>query len=210
MQSGIRATVEFQGGEACPVAERSAAEGATLRRVADSVSTADGRPSVSEFATRTDIGDGPLDQVFVASDERWYRLRHDGPPTCPCERLGRYECPISTYVADDGVLRVVFHASDYDELREVIADLRDRFPSLDVKRFVRSPPEANSTDTVLVNRGKLTDRQRDVLETAQSMGYFDRPRGASGAEVAAALDIGPSTFAEHLAAAQRKLLDDVL
>jgi DNA-binding CsgD family transcriptional regulator len=210
MRSGIRATVEFQGEDACPVVERSATEGAVLRRRASSVSAEGGRPSVSEYASDSKIGGDPFDPVFDANGERWYRLRHDGPPTCPCERLGRFECPIATYVADDGVLRVVFHASDYDALREVIADLRDRFPSLDVKRFVRSPPDADSTETVLVNLGKLTDRQRDVLETAREMGYFDRPRGANATEVADALDIAPSTFAEHLAAAQRKLLDDVL
>jgi predicted DNA binding protein len=49
-----------------------------------------------------------------------------------------------------------------------------------------------------------------VLETAHEMGYFERPRRANGTEVAAALDIDPSTFSEHLAAAQRKLLRDVL
>ncbi|MXR22074.1 helix-turn-helix domain-containing protein [Halobacterium bonnevillei] len=42
------------------------------------------------------------------------------------------------------------------------------------------------------------------------MGYFDHPRGANGASVAAELGISPATFHEHLAAAQRKLLDSAL
>jgi len=42
------------------------------------------------------------------------------------------------------------------------------------------------------------------------MGYFERPRDANAGAVAEALDIAPSTFAEHLAAAQRKLLDEAL
>jgi DNA-binding CsgD family transcriptional regulator len=210
MRSGIRATVEFQGKDACPVVERSATEEAVLRRRASSVSAEGGRPSVSEFASDSKIGGDPFDPVFDANGESWYRLRHDGPPTCPCERLGRFDCPIASYVAEDGVLRLVFHARDYDELRTVVADLREEFPSLDVKRFVRSPPDGDSADTVLVDRGKLTDRQLEVLETARERGYFDRPRGANATDIATTLGISPSTFAEHLAAAQRKLLDDVL
>jgi predicted DNA binding protein len=72
-------------------------------------------------------------------------------------------------------------------------------------------PTTESADaSVSVDRGKLTDRQLEVLETAHGMGYYQYPRGANASEVAEALDICPSTLAEHLAAAQTKLLDDVL
>jgi predicted DNA binding protein len=57
---------------------------------------------------------------------------------------------------------------------------------------------------------RLTDRQREVLRTAHEMGYFEYPRGANAGEVATALDIEPSTFTEHLNAAQSKLLDELL
>ena len=42
------------------------------------------------------------------------------------------------------------------------------------------------------------------------MGYFDHPKGANAGDVADALDISRSTFTEHLAAAQTKLLEAVL
>ncbi|GAB3684603.1 hypothetical protein GCM10028857_13820 [Salinarchaeum chitinilyticum] len=63
---------------------------------------------------------------------------------------------------------------------------------------------------VEVDVDQLTDRQLEVLETAHDMGYYQYPRGANASEVAEALDICPSTLAEHLAAAQSKLLADVL
>lgn len=72
------------------------------------------------------------------------------------------------------------------------------------------PTTESSNSTVNVDRGKLTDRQLEVLETAHEMGYYQYPRGANASEVAEALDICPSTLAEHLAAAQTKLLEDVL
>ncbi len=61
-----------------------------------------------------------------------------------------------------------------------------------------------------MDRGRLTARQREVLETAFEMGYFERPRRANATEVAAELGIGPSTFREHVSAAETKLLEDVL
>jgi hypothetical protein len=130
--------------------------------------------------------------------------------TCPCECLGALGCPIARFVADRGTLILVFHAVDYEELQAVVAELRDSFPDVDIKRFVRSPAAEQTADSVFVDRTKLTARQLEVLETAHEMGYFDRPRGANATEVAAELGIEPSTFSEHLGAAQRKILDDVL
>lgn len=53
---------------------------------------------------------------------------------------------------------------------------------------------------------ELTDRQRDVLETAYKQGYYEVPREASTAEIATELDIDPSTVTEHLQRAERNLL----
>jgi len=56
----------------------------------------------------------------------------------------------------------------------------------------------------------VTPRQREVLETAFDMGYFDVPREVTTDEIATALDLDPSTVREHLQRAQRNLLTDVL
>jgi len=69
---------------------------------------------------------------------------------------------------------------------------------------------ADGADPTVVDRGRLTDRQREVLEIAYSMGYFAYPREADASQVAEALDISRSTFAEHLATAQHRLLAGVL
>ncbi len=53
---------------------------------------------------------------------------------------------------------------------------------------------------------ELTDRQREVVGTAYEMGYYDVPRTVSTAEVAADLDLDPSTVAEHLQRAERNLI----
>lgn len=56
----------------------------------------------------------------------------------------------------------------------------------------------------------LTDRQREVIETAFEMGYFDVPRRASTDEIAIELDLDDSTVSEHLQRAERNLLATVL
>ncbi|WP_134672377.1 helix-turn-helix domain-containing protein [Halorussus marinus] len=56
----------------------------------------------------------------------------------------------------------------------------------------------------------LTDRQHEVLEAASALGYYDNPRGATQDEVAAELDLAPSTVAEHLRKAESRLVADAL
>ncbi|ESP89953.1 helix-turn-helix domain-containing protein [Candidatus Halobonum tyrrellensis] len=211
MASGIRATVEFDDADVCPLAGLSAAAGTTIDSVTANVCPTDDAESVTEFSLDADH-DPAIDvtPVFSGGPTRRYRLVHDEGVTCPCECLGSSGCPVARYTAREGSLTLVFHAADYDELREVVADLRERFPGMDIKRFVRSPGADGSRDGVFVDRGKLTPRQLEVLETAYEMGYFERPRRANATEVAAALDISASTFGEHLAAAETKLLGDVL
>jgi predicted DNA binding protein len=105
---------------------------------------------------------------------------------------------------------MAFHAADMDELREIITTLREEFPTVDIRRLLRSRGDSADHDLVLVDRGQLTRRQREVLETAHELGYFDHPKGANAGEVAEHLDISRATFREHLGAAQTKLLDAVL
>lgn len=56
----------------------------------------------------------------------------------------------------------------------------------------------------------LTDRQREVLQTAFEMGYYEVPREVSTEEIARELELDPSTVAEHLQRAERNVLDRVL
>jgi hypothetical protein len=49
-----------------------------------------------------------------------------------------------------------------------------------------------------------------VLETAHEMGYFEHPKRANATEVAEALGINGSTFAEHVSTAQSKILESIL
>jgi predicted DNA binding protein len=211
MPSGIRAEVEFDTADICPIVELSAAAETTIDSVSTNVCPPDCTESVTEFSVDSD-GDFEVDvtPIFSHGSSDRYRRTHDDGVDCPCECLGRFGCPVARYVARDGTLTIVFHAADYDRLQEIIGELRGEFPEVDVRRFVQSPAGEQAEDSVFVDRSKLTHRQLEILETAYEEGYFDRPRRSNATEIAAELGINPSTFREHLTAAESKILEDLL
>ncbi|MFC6941230.1 helix-turn-helix domain-containing protein [Salinirubellus sp. GCM10025818] len=56
----------------------------------------------------------------------------------------------------------------------------------------------------------LTDRQDEALRIAYERGYFDIPRGASLEDVAAELDLSPSSVSERLRRAQTRLIEETV
>lgn len=56
----------------------------------------------------------------------------------------------------------------------------------------------------------VTERQQEVLSVARDIGYFDVPRSATTEDVAAELDLSPSTVREHLQRAQGNVVDAIL
>ena len=53
---------------------------------------------------------------------------------------------------------------------------------------------------------ELTERQREVIQTAYDMGYYEVPREVTTEDIAAELAVDSSTIAEHLQRAERNLL----
>lgn len=209
MASGIRATVKFASRNGCSIARFSETTGAAITQVSTSVSSPESAGSTTEFLVDSDHeADG--EPIFTYGTAELYRTAHGRDERCPCESLGQFGCPVHRYAAEDGELTLIFHAESFERLQEVMAALRERFPSVDVQRLLQPPLEGLPDEKVFVNRGKLTDRQLEVLQTAYEKGYFERPKRANASELAAELDISPSTFTEHLVTAQRKILDDVL
>jgi len=52
----------------------------------------------------------------------------------------------------------------------------------------------------------LSGRQREALEAAIEVGYYEQPRNATHEDIAAVLDCAPSTASEHLLKAESKLV----
>ncbi|ELY91875.1 Bacterio-opsin activator HTH domain-containing protein [Natrialba hulunbeirensis JCM 10989] len=222
MSTGIRATLKIEEPADCPAAQLSAQKGVTSHSISKSVD-----PTTGETVTEELVTDGrPEDDWPAAVDlesasDNFRVLFSDGSRTvyrfsrelgcgCPCECIEQFNAPIADVQTTDGALVLVFHVSSTDELQDIVTELQERFSDVQVQRLIQARADRSKQDLVFVDRAALTARQREVLETANEMGYFEYPKRANATEVADALEITPSTFTEHLAAAQRTLLDSVL
>lgn len=207
---GIHAEVAVDRPSSCPLATTSIESG--QNEILARSTQASGRVT-EEFVSESDDLDSDdgaeFTGVFDYGDRHVYRFERDEGRNCPCENVELHGCPVIDTYAVDGTLVITFHAPDVETLQDVIAGVRGDNDSVRVERLVRSA-EGDTSNLVLVDRSRLTDRQREVLKTAHEMGYFDHPKGANAGEIADTLDIAPSTFSEHLAAAQRKVMDAVL
>lgn len=206
--------MKFTAPNDCPIARFSAATETVIDQTATSVGLPGAQGSITEFLAdteeTTDDGESGSEPVFSYGTTDLYRTAHDGDIGCPCECLGQFGCPVHRYVAENGDLTLVFHAKDFEQLQSVTAEFRDRYSDIDVQQLLQPPLEGTPEERVFVNRGKLTDRQLEVVQTAYDRGYFERPKQANATEIATELGISQSTFTEHLVTAQRKLLGDVL
>jgi predicted DNA binding protein len=117
--------------------------------------------------------------------------------------------PVSSVRAQNGSLLLSFRTFELSEIAAIVDDLREYFDGVLVEELTQDHEDA-SDDPVVVDRDQLTSRQREILETAHEMGYFDYPKGANATDVADELGVARSTFTEHLAAAQTKLMDAIL
>jgi len=110
--------------------------------------------------------------------------------------------------AGDGRARLTVELPAGSDARALLDQLATRYPSVDlVARRERERTERTRQELVADVQERLTARQRLALRKAFLGGFFDWPRGTSGEDLAASMDISPSTYHQHLRAAERKVLE---
>jgi DNA-binding CsgD family transcriptional regulator len=91
--------------------------------------------------------------------------------------------------------------------QESITQIMDESTEAGVSMELRALSDYRGSRDVL---DSLTDRQYEIVRTTYEMGYYEVPRAVSIAEVAAELELDPSTVSEHLQRAERNLLTQLL
>ena len=144
--------------------------------------------------------------VSEESDETLFELRlTDASAVVTLVELG---AKVESFTATGGEGRLVIRAPAGSDLRTFTLGVQSPFPDVSVvaKREVDDDVQSTSSFRRQLEE-KLTDRQRDVMETALASGYFEWPRGSTAEEVASSLGIAAPTFHEHLRAGERKLIE---
>jgi len=149
----------------------------------------------------TCVSDGDDGSVFEFEVER--------PPVVGnLAQRGAETTDITAYGAD---VRITLELPASADPRRVIEQLAERYPSTElVARRDRVRPGQTRQELVADIEQQLTDRQRLALRKAAIGGFFDWPRGVSGEELAASMDISPSTYHQHLRSAERKIIGTLL
>lgn len=115
---------------------------------------------------------------------------------------------ITDVEAGDGTGTVTVQLAKDTDPRTFVEEFENRVPGATLESYLENErPRRTNQEFVSQVNAEFTDRQRDALQTAYVSGFFDWPRGASGEDVASAMDISKSTFHQHLRTAERKLLD---
>lgn len=213
MATGIRAEIRVDADGACPVVEGAVDVGSQSYSVARSTTASTSDRVVEEFLLEsegTPTASVELEETFDYGARTMYRFERERGRGCPCEVIEGFDCPVVDIHTRDGYLYLVFHAVDMETLQSAIGAITEQYSEVDVQRLLRTRDEFREDSMVFLDQGRLTDRQREVLETAHRMGYFEHPKESNAGEVAATLDITTATFSEHLAAAQSKLLNAIL
>ncbi|MFC7045676.1 helix-turn-helix domain-containing protein [Halobacteriaceae archaeon GCM10025711] len=211
MEAGIRAEMEVGAPGGCTVAEVSERTGTAIDSVTRAVVANRDGTYTEEFTLSNDIAsnDVGLSESLQFDSHSVYRFDRDPTGDCVCAAIEECGCPVSDVRAENGSLFVSFYAPDMDTVKHIFETLSGTFDGVSVRQLTGSD-DHTETDFAVVDRNILTDRQREVLETAYRMGYFAHPKGANKGDVAEALGIAPSTMSEHLAAAQTKLFEAIV
>lgn len=106
--------------------------------------------------------------------------------------------PIVYTTAGEAVFEVL---GDPADLQGLLGELPDRIDT--------TVDRVGEYDRSRSSAARLTDRQREVVTMAAELGYYDVPRAATLADVAAVLDVAASTISDHLRKAERTVMGSV-
>lgn len=207
---GIRVELKVNN-KTCPVIEQvtgtEASVGSVNRTLADDGSRVIEEVVFEEGVTEDEVD---LEPVYEHSQFSVFEFDRSTDAQCICDSIEeRIERPISRIQSRGDSLYITLYVEDLDSLRDTIESLRKTCTSVGVNKINQSTPETLD-DSVIIDRGELTARQLEVLQTAHEMGYLQHPKRANAGEVAAELGISVSTFSEHIAAAESKIIQHVV
>lgn len=156
---------------------------------------------VIEDRGRIDSTVRAVDYLRTVNGDHLYDLELLFAPKCPFHRLNPDEFHVYSAEGVDEKWRVVIRFSSPELLESCRRAAEEEGIGWTVRHVYRNGGY-NPLD-------ELTPVQRETVEAALELGYFEIPRGVSMEELAAELDITPNAVSERLRRAERKLLSSL-
>jgi hypothetical protein len=126
---------------------------------------------------------------------------------CICPVFENHDCLTEFRDVSEGTVTVVTSVPSREALRGLVDDLRDAGATVAVEWLVEDDQRGGTTE---MDVSSITAKQREALETALDLGYYDSPREADLGDCAEALDISKSAVSQRLNTAETKLVRSFL
>ena len=184
----LRATLEVEPapGTACIVVEESPNAVSVTR-------SCTGETCHSEV---TVVEDGACRQTYVSGERT---------PTCVCRTIGQFDCAFDIETVSDGALVIGVVVPDRSLLGRIVGALQESGATVRLSRLSR---HGECDDVTLeVDATDVTEKQREAVELAVELGYYDRPRNATLSDLAEELGISRSAVSQRLTAVELTLID---
>lgn len=141
--------------------------------------------------------------VYFPETDRQEYIVTDTTEHCVSAVFASEYCLVDPQSVSDGVLTVRVIAPRKQAFKRLIALLKERASTVSVKWLLNGDQEARPVE---VDVTKITDKQREAIETALEKGYYEDPREASLSDLADELGVTDSAVSQRLGAAETKLV----
>lgn len=207
--------VEFEiQGDDCPLAEATRAVGGSIAAQPPQL-RADGY-TLLRFSAPVADNDRLADTLDEDDRVRYLHRTRTGQRTS-YRCLSKQPCVVHELVSDgllieslgyhDGMATVTGAVVGYDVL-EGVMDRAGETVGVTLRRVYPLSAHDNERDAI-IQRWGLTPKQLEALRVATELGYFEIPRDADAAAVAAELGVSKSAFLERLRRAERSVISQL-
>lgn len=127
---------------------------------------------------------------------------------CVCETINRFECVFDVQGVRDGALLISIIVRDRAVLNDIVDALRESGATVRLQRIGRR--EDDDGGTIELDVTSITSKQREAVELAVELGYYDQPRRADLTDLADRLGISKSAVSQRLNAAELTLVRELV
>lgn len=159
-----------------------------------------------------DVADGEMRCDVMTTEgpgEEW-QIRHFTKPldeACPCRIFQRHGA-IPQQTVDGEAIRSTVYLDSAELGQSLIADLTASQTAFDIADFTQVEGPGDPP-VVTVDHSALTEKQRQALELAAELGYYEMPAAVTIEQMAEMLDISPSALGKRLGRAEKAIISQV-